>query len=1073
MPEKKDRREKLKMKKIEFFSDQPLTADKEQEVRFGHLDIADNLRQVVSNCPLPFTVGLFGKWGSGKTTILNMLRARLQNDEIGIVNFDVWKHEGDALRRTFLIESVEQLKEANYLPSKFELNEKLEKQIRKIFENRIQWNKLVYIVLILIAIAIGGWFIIRRLWPYRLGVYSSIVFGGGLVSSALLLMLQHIVSKETLTEVFDRFTDPHEFETEFKRIVRTANCKKLLFIIDNLDRCTREKAVELLSTVKTFLAKEMDTGKQNKSLFLIACDDAAIKEHIQGVYRIQEEEKEKKSFSADEFLRKFFNISLRIPDFIDTELQTYTEDLLEKTGIPQFDSPDLAYVMTAAFRDNPRHVKQFINTLIAHFLLAQEREKAKPPLIMPKGTITDNVAFLAKFLIIRQQYFRDCQEIIEKHFDFEQLEHETKNPGCKNFLRVTRPITAPNIRPFIYLKQSEEQRAIPEIEELETALIDGNQEIVRQRLKIIKEKPEQTESLKKVMPSLIDENSGRNIPLLHIISCSLDALQSYGIELNRDFYRKIADQLNDETFLVASLPDIKPSLVFKEVLPRCSYLDKSGIITKYIGILGKEKSEISEDQTCAIFEALSKHKTWLNNNQKQDLRKHLENTYYSSVKILSLFKKEEKEFISQETISKFIGTFSNDDVENKEDLEAKIDLLLELKGIATPPMVQGIVKKMDELLKNENAKPYREQKENLLNRIEDILDIFYEQIINVPEPSIVSAFASNAIVGINGLGDSTQKKIFVFTCVELTDLLKDQAVKSNVDSVVRDFFNNADVDSIKFVFDKFDKEWKEKLIKRYSEIFSARVPQQPAILDFLYHISPQDIRIQWLINLIDSSPVPATHKLRDLNYKVDDKSRVVEALLTKVEGIPFQDRGALYEAINKMRCANDAELRNRLASQIKSLLSGTDQNLQKVGYDALQGATHLSERVKREITREIVESFRLLEPANANQPHSVRSITINWDILESPVQREYIDFVANKLILRASDINNIRLGFEMLSMTTAKYEDYNMYFDDIFARAEGEGDSQIKTEIKNGLLKLKPSVLNKKNGEFWRKVEKL
>lgn len=216
--------------------------------------------------------------------------------------------------------------------------------------------------------------------------------------------------------------------------------------------------------------------------------------------------------------------------------------------------------------------------------------------------------------------------------------------------------------------------------------------------------------------------------------------------------------------------------------------------------------------------------------------------------------------------------------------------------------------------------------------------------------------------------------------------------------------------------------------------------------------------------------------MRDLNYKVDDKRKVVEALLANAQGIPFQEKGAFYEAVNKMKCANDAELRNNLGSQIKSLLSSTDQNLQKVGYDALQGATHLSEKLKREITREIVEWLRSLEPENANQPHSIGSITLNWDIVESPVQRDYIDFVSNKLVLRASEMNNIRLGFEMLSMTKAKYEDYNTYFDDIFARTEEEGDTQIKTELKNGLLKLKPSALkalNKKNREFWRKVEKL
>ncbi|GAH48569.1 unnamed protein product, partial [marine sediment metagenome] len=277
-----------RMRKIKFFSDQPLTADEQREVRFGHLDIADSLREIVRNCPLPFTVGLFGKWGSGKTTILNILRKRLQNDRIAVVDFDVWKHQGDALRRTFLIESVEQLKKAHYLAKEFGLDERLDKQIKKTFENTIQWNKkLAFVFFVLISITIGVAFLIQDLFPDNLGMYLSIMFGGGLVSAIFTLILRHILTKETVTQVFDKFRDPHEFEKEFARIIQKANCERLLVIIDNLDRCTHDRAVELLSTIKTFLAKETDISTQNKCLFLIACDDAAIKKHIENVYGIQ------------------------------------------------------------------------------------------------------------------------------------------------------------------------------------------------------------------------------------------------------------------------------------------------------------------------------------------------------------------------------------------------------------------------------------------------------------------------------------------------------------------------------------------------------------------------------------------------------------------------------------------------------------------------------------------------------------------------------------------------------------------------------------------------------------------
>lgn len=56
----------------------PIAADSEQDVRFGHVGIADNLREIILQSPLPFTIGLFGRWGSGKTTIINVLKKKLE-----------------------------------------------------------------------------------------------------------------------------------------------------------------------------------------------------------------------------------------------------------------------------------------------------------------------------------------------------------------------------------------------------------------------------------------------------------------------------------------------------------------------------------------------------------------------------------------------------------------------------------------------------------------------------------------------------------------------------------------------------------------------------------------------------------------------------------------------------------------------------------------------------------------------------------------------------------------------------------------------------------------------------------
>ena len=1082
MGNKENRNENANIKKIKFFSDQPIAADKEQDIRFGHLDIADNLKKIILNCPSPFTIGLFGKWGSGKTTILNALRKKLQDnnkDNIAVVNFDVWKYAGDSLRRTFLKEIVKQLQKTSHLPKNYKLNERLEKSIQKIIENRkfvCNWKLLLCLIGFILAISL---FLYTK-YPQNFGTYLSILFGSVTTISALFVwMIQQAITHEKLVVSSERLQDPYEFEEEFNKITKEISSKNLLIIIDNLDRCIHNKAVELLSTIKTFLAKDTEVYENNKCIFLIACDDEAIKAHLKSVYpKNQNDGSVEDSFSADEFLRKFFNVSLRIPDFIDTELQLYTEDLLKEIDIPQFDSPDISYVITNAFRENPRQIKQFINILITNFYLAQGREENKEPLIIPKGTITDNVAFLAKFLIIHQKFPKEYQQIRESHLNINEIEN-IEDEKYKDFLRATKTITVNDIRPFMYLKQSEEERAIPGVKELELGLIDNKCEAVKEKINTIKTNPNQIKNLKRFILSLIDRNESRRTPLFNIISCLLEAFNCHNLKLSKQLCDKIAGLLNNGKYLKDDLEKFKPSLIFNEVLNQCNTEDSSGIIDQYVNILSQKKEDkkeprISIDYAHVLFKELLEHKELLNQDKREKIRQILTEIYYTSPKIFSLFSEnveDQKDYISGKTISKFISTFSNDDVENKKNINEKVGLLLKFKEVITFEVAQEIIISLQNLLKNENQKAYREEKENLLNCIGDVFNVLYDQILNIPDKSVLNSFADIIILGMNALGNWNQKKIFIFICIRLVDILE-SSQKTGINTLIQNFFTNADIDSIQFVFKKLSEEEKKELIAKHSGVFQQRVLEQQPIFNFLYSLAPQDLRIQWMTNLITSYPQRATAKLKELNYKVDDKTKVVETLLSTARRVAIHEKKNLCEAINQMKCANDAKFRSDFASQIKSLLRSTDKSQQEVGYLAYEGAKHFSNSLKRDIIREIVEWLRSLQLDNAGQTYTIKSALIDWDILQSPVKKDYIDFVFDKLIKRGVNINNIQLGFEIFYKVKPKYEEYPTYFDDVFERLKSESNDQIKTEIKSGLLKLKPSETNKKNKDFWDKLEK-
>jgi len=483
---------------------------------------------------------------------------------------------------------------------------------------------------------------------------------------------------------------------------------------------------------------------------------------------------------------------------------------------------------------------------------------------------------------------------------------------------------------------------------------------------------------------------------------------------------------------------------------------------------------LTTNYTQKLFNEFIKYKGWLDDDQKNKLTQSLVDSYHS-YEALALFKdspEAQEDFISEEVVLKFVSTFSNEDLENKQVINNKIELLLCFKELITPKLASNVITKLRDLLNTENPKTYREEKENLLNRIGDVLDTLHKEIEKIPNQNNLNSFADSVIQGMNALGNTAQKKIFVFTCYRLIDVLKDPK-RSEINGLITNFFSSADVESIKFVFVKLDKEAKKELIQKHEEVFRKQAIQQQPIFDLLCPSAPKDIRTQWWLSWIDSAPQRALTKLKEVNYKIDDKVAIVGALLKKATQAPIQEKESFYSAIHEMKCAYNAELRNTLASQIKVLMRNADSNQQELGYNTLQNATYLSETTKRDIALEIKDWLRSLQPQNASQPYSIRGILLNWNMLPQTPQNEFVDFVFDKLIKRGVNIDNIKLGFKTLSEIKPSYEDYFTYFDDVFARAESEDDRGIKSELFNGLSTLKPPRTNRRNKSFWTKIDDL
>ncbi|MCK4825161.1 hypothetical protein KA005_55950, partial [bacterium] len=338
--------------------------------------------------------------------------------------------------------------------------------------------------------------------------------------------------------------------------------------------------------------------------------------------------------------------------------------------------------------DNPRQIKQFINILISHFLMAQNREAGANPLIRPAGTITDNVPFLAKFLLVRQKFPDMYRTITERYLAPEEW-GEHGDTDFKTFHRATNMFTVPDVRPFIYLKQSPEELQIPGLRKIEQGLLENNEEVVLKRLKSLSLETDRLRHFNAFLLNLVRRYQNTKPSLINILGCSLAVSKNLRLELREQFYGHLAHLLNDPDGLKDDLHHFSSLLVFGELLPQCKDKHRAGIIGEYVKYIclprheknavkispdQKGKSSIGRNFAYDLLEEFVKNKHWLNNDEKEKIKGAIENAYYNDIEVLSLFEvdvENQKVFISEEAISKFVSNFSEKDVQDIYSINGK------------------------------------------------------------------------------------------------------------------------------------------------------------------------------------------------------------------------------------------------------------------------------------------------------------------------------------------------------------------------------------------------------------------
>ena len=417
------------LKRAPFARDEPVGLDRDA---FGHSDYVRALASIVTDDDAPSTVGVFGPWGVGKSTIVEGLPSELP-EGTAYVYFDAWKYEADSLRRQFLRDCASQL-EAQGLLDDFSVEEnlaELDVDTQKAKEGlALSWRRAVRAaifgllvgaaVFALLSLGVLADFIKKGDFQERLTASVATV----LLATMASLLNQIVVVTETVV-TRRSLQDPDRFAERFAALLGAVKPARLVIVVDNLDRCAPAKAVEMLSTIKTYLEPTVRRGRRPPSrsqqtvdkqvTFVVSVDDAALQRHLiaQEMQRSQTTtDLDQARKYVDEYLAKFFSARLPIRPILPDDIRHYIEEnlrpLIDAREVGEADGRSLVGLVTTGLRRNPRQVKQFVNDLESRLRLLQERETPREggkAGIAP--AVSGEVVMIAKLALLESEFPRE------------------------------------------------------------------------------------------------------------------------------------------------------------------------------------------------------------------------------------------------------------------------------------------------------------------------------------------------------------------------------------------------------------------------------------------------------------------------------------------------------------------------------------------------------------------------------------------------------------------------------------------------------------------------------------------
>jgi KAP family P-loop domain len=323
-----------------FFGHVILDAPAEQPA-LSFPQIADALASIIQSSPPRFAVGIFGGWGSGKSTLMDAIRHRIEpRPDIISVEFNAWRYEREP---HLIIPLLDTIRDGVWSWSQ---------ERPGTAEGSTAHG---------IASRIGK--VVRAL------VRSTSVDVG--IPGAVSLSIDPGAALDEMTEgPGDEAADPQSlYYGAFRQLtaafndVTTAGVSRIVVFVDDLDRCMPEHALDVLESMKLFF-------DMPGFVFVVGLDEHVVESAVHSKFASSNTGQPADVVAQLErdYLKKIFQVPYTLPAMVAGQLDELLWSIENRENLSDVQRDDLRVrvsrylrYVAADGRINPREVKRFIN----------------------------------------------------------------------------------------------------------------------------------------------------------------------------------------------------------------------------------------------------------------------------------------------------------------------------------------------------------------------------------------------------------------------------------------------------------------------------------------------------------------------------------------------------------------------------------------------------------------------------------------------------------------------------------------------------------------------------------------